>query len=55
MAVSHALWEAKFLKYVARLLPLHRNRVVALDWIVLLSLLVEGDFTHDSRSELREN
>ena len=55
MSIGHSWWETEFLKNIGGCFSLHGNGVVALNWIVLLSLLVEGNFTYDSRSELGKN
>lgn len=56
MTVSHSFRESKLLEGVAGLFLLHGDVVgTTLNWVVLLSLLVEGDFTDDSGSELRED
>ena len=55
MSIGHSWWETELLEHVGRSFSLHSNRIVTLNWIILLSFLIKGDFTHDSGSELGKN
>lgn len=51
MTVSHAWWEFKLLEGIVWLLALHTHSVGRLDWVVLRTLLIEGNFSNNAATK----
>ena len=55
MAIGHAIWETELFKDTAWSLSFGGYGIWTLNWIVLLSFLIESNLTNDSSSELTDD